>query len=116
MDGLARIVPLGRESDADDGISPIEPSEAIRVGLIDPLALTRDCLALAFASAFPGVVLNIRNIMRKMGATNRTEAVYKAQQFRRDAGIKLWLWISHRPRSLHPPRMRLAPRAWQRPG
>jgi DNA-binding NarL/FixJ family response regulator len=27
------------------------------------------------------VKVHVRNIMRKMGATNRTQAVYKAQQF-----------------------------------
>ena len=34
------------------------------------------------------VKVHIRNIMRKMGATNRTEAVYKSQQLWRDAGIE----------------------------
>jgi DNA-binding NarL/FixJ family response regulator len=57
VDGLAHIVPLGREANADEGLSPTDPNEAIRVGLIDCLALTRDCLALAFASAFPGVLV-----------------------------------------------------------
>jgi DNA-binding NarL/FixJ family response regulator len=57
VDGLAHVVALGREADADNSISPSDPSEAVRVGLIDPLALTRDCLAVAFATAFPGVVV-----------------------------------------------------------
>ena len=55
MDGMAHIVPLGRESEADDIIFPADPDEGLRVGLVDCLALTRDCLTLAFASAFPGV-------------------------------------------------------------
>ncbi len=57
MDGLAHIAPLGREVNADDSICPGDPNEAIRIGLIDALALTRDCLTLAFASAFPGVLM-----------------------------------------------------------
>jgi DNA-binding NarL/FixJ family response regulator len=57
MDGLAHIVPLGPEANAGDSISSTDPNEAVRVGLIDCLALTRDCLTLAFASAFPGVLM-----------------------------------------------------------
>jgi DNA-binding NarL/FixJ family response regulator len=34
------------------------------------------------------VKVHIRNIMRKMGAINRTEAVYKSQQLWRDAGLE----------------------------
>jgi DNA-binding NarL/FixJ family response regulator len=34
------------------------------------------------------VKVHIRNIMRKMGATNRTQAIYKLQQFLRDRGIE----------------------------
>lgn len=57
MDGLAHLAPLGREANADDSISPTDPNEGIRIGLIDSLALTRDCLTLAFASAFPGLLM-----------------------------------------------------------
>ena len=55
MDGLAHVVPLGSEASAETDISPTGPTGTIRVGLIDSLALTRDCLTLAFASAFPHV-------------------------------------------------------------
>jgi DNA-binding NarL/FixJ family response regulator len=34
------------------------------------------------------VKVHARNIMRKMGATNRTQAVYKSQQLWRDAGVE----------------------------
>lgn len=34
------------------------------------------------------VKVHIRNIMRKMGATNRTQAIYKVQQFLRDRGTE----------------------------
>jgi DNA-binding NarL/FixJ family response regulator len=33
------------------------------------------------------VKVHVRNIMRKVGATNRTQAVYKAQQLLENAGV-----------------------------
>jgi hypothetical protein len=57
VDGLGHTAAVSQDIDAAANMLSVSATGASRVGLIDGLTLTRDCLSLAFSTASPDLII-----------------------------------------------------------
>jgi DNA-binding NarL/FixJ family response regulator len=82
VDGLDHTAAVSQDIDAAANMLSVSATDASRVGLIDGLTLTRDCLSLAFSTASPGLII--------LPFTTAEECIRATE-----AGIGIILYHSH---------------------